>query len=197
MGYGSNKVTFTSSTVKYTNGFETPSVSGPYNGGTGLGLAGNWNFNGSSTGNPVTLNAISNGAWTVGLSYGSAGASTANLILVPTNGNVGIGTTTPFAKLSIYGHLSTGTSTAPTLTSCGTNPSITGTDNASTITEGTIATSCTMTFNTPFRNTPVCTITSQSGLVFSYTKTNTAITITNVGALSSTLLDVVCVGQNE
>lgn len=53
------------------------------------------------------------------------------------------------------------TGTAPTLSSCGTSPTITGNDERFTITMGTGgATSCTVTFASAFTNTPVCSVTS-------------------------------------
>lgn len=109
-------------------------------------------------------------------------------------------TSTSFATTSLFRILSTGdiqiassTATTPNLSGCGTSPSITGSDTAGTITEGSIATGCTVTFSTVKARTPHCTVTSQSGLVFSYVPSTTAITITNVGALSSTNLDYICI----
>lgn len=85
----------------------------------------------------------------------------------------------------------------PVLSSCGTSPAITtgSSDVAGEITEGTIATGCTITFQTAFKQTPFCTITEQSGLSASYTTSNSAITITNIGALSSTKLNYMCIGN--
>lgn len=85
----------------------------------------------------------------------------------------------------------------PALSSCGTSPAITtgSSDVAGEITEGTIATGCTITFQTAFKQTPFCTITEQSGLSASYTTSNSAITITNIGALSSTKLNYMCIGN--
>jgi hypothetical protein len=110
----------------------------------------------------------------------------ANLIV---NGNVGIGTTSPLSKLTVSGHIGT-LGTIPTLTSAGTGASITtgSTDTAGEITEGTLATGAVITFATAYTNTPFVTVVSEAGLVFSYTVSNTAITITNIGALSSTKL---------
>lgn len=84
--------------------------------------------------------------------------------------------------------------TAPALTSCGTSPTIAGTDTAGRVTEGSVATGCVITFNKAFGATPACVVTSEAGLVFSYTTSTTAITVTNVGALSSTILNYHCIG---
>lgn len=97
------------------------------------------------------------------------------------------------AGLTVNGKILTA-STAPALTSCGTTPTITGSDVAGTVTEGTVATGCTITFNVAYAAAPHCTVTSRGGLGFTYTISTTALTITNVGALSSTLLDYICVG---
>ena len=81
---------------------------------------------------------------------------------------------------------------APALTACGTSPAISGTDRGGIVTEGTSATGCTLTFHTPATVAPGCTVSSQAGLVFSYTTSATALTITNVGALSSTKVSYTC-----
>ena len=109
------------------------------------------------------------------------------------SGNVGIGTTSPKSLLTVKGHIGTD-GLIPTLTSCGTSPSIVvgSTDTAFEFTEGTISTGCTVTFQTAYARAPFCTVTAQSGLVFSYTISASAITITNIGALSGTTLDGHC-----
>ena len=116
-------------------------------------------------------------------------------IVIKSTGNVGIGTTNPTLKLQVAGTagavLFAGNDTAPVATSCGTSPAVaaSSTTFGGTVTEGTIATGCVVTFaNTPSR----CTVTSESGLVFSYALASNVLTITNVGALSSTNLDWTC-----
>lgn len=86
--------------------------------------------------------------------------------------------------------------TAPVLTSCGTSPSVvTGNDFAGTFTEGSIATGCVLTFNATFTTAPTCTVIDEGGIVLSYVLSATTITITNVGAASSTNIDYICVGH--
>lgn len=86
-----------------------------------------------------------------------------------------------------------------TVSSCGTSPAVTvgSTDTAGEIAEGTIATGCTIAFTATKTYAPFCTVTSQAGLVFSYAVSTTAITVTNVGALSSTKLNYTCVQNNH
>jgi hypothetical protein len=81
---------------------------------------------------------------------------------------------------------------APAVASCGTGAAIVGTDRGGTVTEGTLATGCTLTFHTPASVAPGCSVSSQSGLIFTYSTSATALTITNVGALSSTKIGYVC-----
>ncbi len=86
------------------------------------------------------------------------------------------------------------TNDIPTLSSCGSSPAIaTGSsDMAGEITEGSVATGCTITFAKAFASAPFCTVTEQAGLAASYTISTSAITITNIGALSSTKLNYQC-----
>jgi hypothetical protein len=123
------------------------------------------------------------------LIYGVFDTATANQKLT-FNANVGIGTTSPASKLTVNGHIGTDGAT-PTLSSCGTSPTIVvgSTDTAGEITEGSIATGCVITFASAYARAPFVTVTAQSGLVFSYTVSASAITITNVGALSGTKLN--------
>ncbi len=62
-------------------------------------------------------------------------------------------------RLGLGGHVEY-TGTAPALTSCGTSPSIAGTDTTGKITIGTGGgiTGCTATFATAFANTPACIV---------------------------------------
>lgn len=92
-----------------------------------------------------------------------------------------------------------GSGTAPALTSCGTTPAIVGTDVAGTVTMGTTATGCVITFNVPYAaaaTPPHCLVTwiatplaSQS-----YTTSNTAITLTQTSA-SNNVAKYFCVAQ--
>lgn len=89
-----------------------------------------------------------------------------------------------------------GSGTAPALTSCGTTPAITGTDVAGTVTMGTTATGCIITFNVAYVAAPHCLVTwiatplaSQS-----YATSATAITTTQTSA-SNNVLKYFCAAQ--
>ncbi len=109
-------------------------------------------------------------------------------------GNTGWLARGSFTTIAATDHIITQGS-SPALTSCGTGPAIVGDDNAGTITEGTIATGCVVTWATAYSTAPSCVFTSEAALGFTLAVTNTAATITNVGALSSTKLDYVCHGH--
>ena len=111
------------------------------------------------------------------------------------SGNVGIGTTTPNSLLTVKGDIGTVASSSPTITSCGTSPALRvgSTDTAGEVTEGSVATGCTITFAVAKTYAPFCTVSFQSGLAGSYTLATTGITITNIGALSSTKISYVCI----
>jgi hypothetical protein len=82
--------------------------------------------------------------------------------------------------------------TPPTVSDCGTSPTITGTNRAGTVREGTSATGCTITFSAPYLMVPGCTVTAQAEHRFTYTVTTSAIKIVNIGALSGTILNYAC-----
>lgn len=79
---------------------------------------------------------------------------------------------------SFSGHVASSGS-APTISSCGTgSPAIVGDDKDGTVTMGTSATGCTITFAAAYTGTPNCTVSWQATPLASqsYTITNTAIT---------------------
>lgn len=84
----------------------------------------------------------------------------------------------------------------PVLSSCGTSPTLgSGSSDAQGfVTEGSVATGCTITFGAAYAAAPSCLVTFRSGLSASYTTSTTALTITNIGALSSTGMDYQCWG---
>ena len=85
-------------------------------------------------------------------------------------------------------------SVAPTLTSCGTSPSITGTDGEGTVTMGTGSpTGCVITFVKAFATAPNCSVTWEATPLASqsYAVSTTAITLTQTGT-SSNVASYVC-----
>jgi hypothetical protein len=88
-----------------------------------------------------------------------------------------------------------GSATAPALTSCGTTPAIVGNDMAGTVTMGTTATGCVITFNGAKSSAPHCVVTwiatplaSQS-----YVTSATAITLTQTST-SNNVVKYICMG---
>lgn len=86
----------------------------------------------------------------------------------------------------------------PTVGSCGTSPSIAGTDSAGSITTGsTGVTSCAITFSQPFIYAPFCvaqtTFTAISAVVSA--ASTTGITIGTSGSITSATLNYICVGR--
>ena len=86
----------------------------------------------------------------------------------------------------------------PTLSACGTNPAIIGTDSAGSVTFGTASpTGCTITFGTAFAAAPICTVTWRANLAsMAYTVSTTALTLTQT-ATSSNLIDYRCTARNS
>ncbi len=87
--------------------------------------------------------------------------------------------------------------TAPALSSCGTSPTIVGSDSAGEVTTGTgTPTSCVITFATAYTAAPVCIMRDRTATstLTSYAISTTAITVTSTAA-SSQKLDYVCFGS--
>lgn len=83
---------------------------------------------------------------------------------------------------------------APAATSCGTGPTVTGTDGEGTVTMGTGSpTGCVITFVTAFASTPNCLVTWAATPLAaqSYSVSTTAITLTQT-ATSSNVANWVC-----
>ncbi len=86
--------------------------------------------------------------------------------------------------ISISGHIAS-TGTIPTLSACGTSPTIStnSTDTKGAITEGTTSTGCTVTFATAYTSAPMCVVSSPNGILpTSYSASTTALTIVNASA---------------
>ena len=85
---------------------------------------------------------------------------------------------------------------APTASTCGTGPtfSTNSTNEAFSVTTGTGATACTITFgNSGYTNDPTCTVSAQDGTPQAYTHNATSLTLTAANA--SAIYDVICRGK--
>jgi hypothetical protein len=89
------------------------------------------------------------------------------------------------------------TGTAPTLTSCGTSPSIVGSDIAGQVTMGTgTPTGCTITFASAYTAAPLCNVSWLTNITsMQFTVSTTAITITQT-ATSSNKIVYRCTAQS-
>ncbi len=97
----------------------------------------------------------------------------------------------------IPGHLHSTTriGVPPVLSTCGTAPSLTGSDNALRLTTGSAATTCTVTFGSAHTTAPACVITPQGAAVQpTYTVSATAISMTV--DVASTIYNIICIGPD-
>lgn len=124
----------------------------------------------------------------IGACNGLAATLASNIILCDGSGN-------PRAQYNAgWGFSDAGTS--PALTSCGSSPTISGSDFAGTVTMGTGSpTGCVITFAAVKGAAPHCAVTWRATPLASqsYTTSTTAITLTQT-ATSSNLIDYICVG---
>lgn len=107
------------------------------------------------------------------------------------------GTTTLRTRTNA-GHALVGATAAPALTTCGTSPVISGTDEAGEVTMGTGSpTACTITFNSAYVSAPYCTVTWQANAlaVQNYAVSNVAITLAQTPA-SANKVNYNCRGRS-
>ncbi len=134
-------------------------------------------------------------------SLGVLGATNSTGLLVYTNNaqRISFGTNNVIRAAFESGadHFLVGAGTAPALTSCGTDPAISGDDQAGEVTMGTGSpTGCVITFNVAYVSAPYCVVTWQATplLSQSYVVSNTAITLTQT-ATSSDKVNYLCRGR--
>jgi len=86
--------------------------------------------------------------------------------------------------------------TAPTLSACGTTPSISGSPTAGKITIGTgVTTSCTVTFVKAHTNAPACVVVGDNAaVIYNATTSTTAMTIISSLDMASDVLSYICLG---
>ena len=128
----------------------------------------------------ITTMQFSNGVTLAGGATVSAG----QLIVSSANAN-------PLLLSTATGHVSVVGATAPTLTSCGSGPTIHGSDVAGKFTTGTGATACTLTFGATYTNPAGCVLYVEGGTTLP-TCTESATAITCSTAAASTTYDYVC-----
>jgi hypothetical protein len=96
----------------------------------------------------------------------------------PVDGTLNISGTSGPINVAMAGHL-VGTGTTPILSGCGTSPVLSATagDLHGTITEGSTAAGCTLTFHVPFSTPPDCTVSSPTASSLAgYSVTTAALT---------------------
>jgi len=99
-------------------------------------------------------------------------------------------------RITSDGHWSS-TGADPTLSSCGTTPSVTGSDSAGKITIGTgTVTSCTVTFSGAYAtNAPACTVSGDNTAVtYIATTSTTVLTITSSADMATDVVSYQCTG---
>jgi len=173
------------------------------NGATNPGLRVDCSTASAATGITITGAAAAGGVAVVARSSGTnenltidAKGSGTTTINGTATGGVLIGRVASLTTLN--GHVASVTATAPALTSCGTSPTIVGSDAAGTVTMGTASpTGCVITFATAYTAAPSCTVSWQATPLASqsYSVSTTAITLVQTGT-SSNLVNYTCVARS-
>lgn len=151
-----------------------------------------FSFEGTTNGANATLDVESSGGAQISYSDGSP---------IPAGSLAGDGSgTTNYYLLTfdadndiwIFANQLLSDNVAPAISACGVGASISGTDRSGIVTEGTIATGCTITWHVARAAAARCTVSNQAGLAFTFTTSTTSLVLTNVGALSSTKITYAC-----
>jgi|GEM_PF-6504757 len=135
---------------------------------------------------------MTNGAgvlsWRTPFALAADDGSPAQALYVNSTGNVGVGTTAPSATLEVAGHLASSGGT-PGIGSCGTSPSISGTDTRGQLQFGTGSpTSCTITFAAAYSTAPYCVVSayqSNPGAIYWLSSVSTTGFIVNLATGNS------------
>lgn len=90
-----------------------------------------------------------------------------------------------------------GTNSAMLVQSCGTSPSVVGSDSAGTVVVGTgTVTSCTIPFATAFANPPICTASDNTSfLIVKPSANTTALTLSAQNSFGGDALSYICIGK--
>ena len=170
-----------------------------------LDVVGNMNVLASGVSEPITA-ITSNG--TGGLAFGTTSAGGTAFLSFRTNGQTAYiqyeapqGYMNFSNKFFIYpanGHLTTyNQSGAPSATTCGTSPSVSGNDVNGTITVGSgVVTACTLTFLGSWATAPQCFFTPNADVNFWKASASTsAYTINSLASMSGVAFDYLCLNK--
>lgn len=133
---------------------------------------------------------------------GGAGGDTAHLVLgivsgvASFTGNVGLSTTTPSTRLSVYGVITSSTTQGTIACNAGTGTlAATCTDQHCTFTAGASAANCTYTFGTAWPKTPDCICADDSSiLAIKATASTTSVICTAAVTMSNDSITFLCMG---
>lgn len=84
--------------------------------------------------------------------------------------------------------------TIPTLSTCGTSPSVIGNDTVGKLTTGSAATTCTVTFSAAYNVAPACVVSAQ-GTATQPTFTTSTTALTMSVDIASTVYNYICMSQ--
>lgn len=161
------------------DGSSSAGSSGQFLSSQGAGSATKWiSSTGDNLGNHIAT-------MTVTANYG---ITTTSMVVTST---INVNASTVFG-----GHIEISSAT-PTMSSCGTSPSVIGNDVAGTITiGGGVVLSCTLTFAKAWSNAPACTMASSSFITGQAASTTTsALTITGSATFNGDTIMYLCLGQ--
>jgi trimeric autotransporter adhesin len=119
-------------------------------------------------------------------------------MVIDEGGNVGIGTTAPSSTLHVAGHITSGGSGTPTLSTCGSGgTTMSGNDTAGAFTTGASTAACTVTFATAYSGTPVCVVSSANAIFqpLYITTTASSFTVTLQSSASNWVVDYICLAK--
>ena len=105
-------------------------------------------------------------------------------MVIDASGNVGVGTASPSQALHVHGKIAV-TGSTPSVSDCGTSPTITGNDTRGRVKLGTGSpANCTITFSSAYSSAPICTTTSlgSNGGMRILSISTTAMVATPIGA---------------
>lgn len=149
----------------------------------------NVGYNSSLMGGAAILSSVAG----KGLVLATNANTTLPALVIDSSSNVGIGTLTPGAPLTVFGHEHF-TGTAPTVSTgaldCGTAPALVGNDNVGRVTvgSGTNGGACTLTFAVTWTNAPICMVEDET--------TNILTRATSVGTGSFKISGVLVAGDS-